>query len=75
MSLRQRMNTLEGKPGKRLVRVLRDDDGPHGTPTIRHAAGGGYDVRHEGAWKSEAEIQAAGYELLVIRIVRESPEV
>ena len=75
MSLRQRMNTLECKPGERLVRVLREDDDTEGTPTIRHAAGGGYEVRHEGEWKSEAEIEAAGYELLVIRIIRESPDV
>jgi len=77
MSLNRRVNTLESKPGKRLVHVLwdDDDDAGRGTPTIRRAAGGGYEVRHEEKWKSEAEIQAEGYELLVIRIVRESPEV
>ena len=74
MSLNRRVNTLESKPGKRLVRVLRDDKPPEEyTPTIRRAAGGGYEVRHAGQWKPRAELEAAGYEVLVIRVCRETP--
>ena len=67
MSLHRRVNTLESEPGKRLVRILRDDE-PEGSPspTARRAPGGGYEVRHSGQWKPQAE----SYELLVIRIVQ-----
>jgi hypothetical protein len=72
MSLTRRIATLETKPCKRLVRVLRDDDDrSRGTPTVRHAPGGGYEVHHAGRWQTRAELEAAGYEVLVVRIVRE----
>jgi hypothetical protein len=76
MSLNSRVNRLESEPSRRLVRILRDDEPEGGpSPTVRRAPGGGYEVRHAGQWKSRAELEAEGFELLVIHIVRESPTV
>jgi len=55
MSLHRRINTLEQTPASGPFRVQWHED--HENPTIRKAAGGGYELKHEGEWLSKAEVE------------------
>ena len=55
MSLHNRINTLEQTPQGEPLRVRWHED--HENPTIRKAAGGGYELKHEGEWLPQAEVE------------------
>ena len=70
MSLHNRITTLEGAPGKRLVFTLWDDPDDEGPPdgNVRPAPAGGWQFLHEGQWLTRAELKAEGFEVLLIHV-------
>ncbi|NBB85243.1 MAG: hypothetical protein GVY12_03340 [Bacteroidetes bacterium] len=65
MGIRDRVNRLEQTPARGPFRVRWHED--HENPTIRKAAGGGYELMHEGEWLPRAEVvRRTGEQIILV---------